>query len=211
MIRVLHIFKKNAVIPKPEYTPGIRKSFFEWGNQLVSRLGMIENNHLLLANEYKDQIHISRTGTVIIQDIIGYSGTSAKSDYLRYAKMNDIPGWYVDSWLRRFPEIITFNKEDRMQQFESFSLNLQSLELYLKDAHKIADLKSGNPVLVRKNGKWDFSATGRRQRNYFESEYIIQYLGEVENIAFVPENKLEIQREIPWKTAKTIDLRTPFY
>lgn len=68
-------------------------------------------------------------------------------------------------------------------------------------------MKLGKPVRILLNEKWDFTASGRRERSYSESDYIIQYLGEVETIAFVPENKLEIQREIPWITAKTIDLR----
>jgi hypothetical protein len=211
MIQVFHIFKKNAVIPKQDYTPELRKSFFEWGNQLVSRLGKIQDKQLLLATEYEGLIPVTRTGAVIIQDIIGYSGTSAKSDYLRYAKSMDLPDWYVDNWVKKFPEIIRFNKEDLMQHFESFSINLQNKELYLKDAHKLCDLKSGKPVRILLNEKWDFTASGRRERSYSESDYMIQYLGEVETIAFIPENKLEVQREIPWRTAKTIDLRKTFY
>jgi hypothetical protein len=211
MIRVFHVFKKNVVIPKRDYTPELRKSFFEWGNQLVSNLGILRDNQLLLPDEYEDQVNVSRTGTVIIQDIIGYSGTSAKSDYLRYAKKMDIPDWYVESWLERHPEIITYNKEDRMQDFESFSIDLKNRELYLKDAHKLCDLRIGNPVRIRLNARWDFSASSGRQRTYSESEYIIQYLGEAASVEFVPGNKLEIQRQIPWKTAKTIDLRTAFY
>jgi hypothetical protein len=211
MIQVFHVFKKNAVISKKDYTPELRKSFFEWGNLLVSRLGILRDKQLLLANEYKDRIPGSRTGTVIIQDIIGYSGTSAKNEYLRYAKSMDIPDWYVDSWVKKFPEVITFNKEDRMPHFESFSIHLQNRELYLKDSHKLCDLKPGNPIRIRLNTQWDFSASGRRERRYSESEYIIQYLGEAEEMVFIPENKLEVQREIPWRTAKMIDLRTAFY
>lgn len=211
MIQVFHIFKKNAVISKKDYTPELRKSFFEWGNQLVSRLGILQENQLLLPDEYKDQVNVSGKGTVILQDIIGYSGTSAKSDYLKYAKSMDLNSWIIEGWLKRFPEIITFNKEDRMQYFELFSIDLESGELYRKDAHKLCDLKPGKPIRILLNEKWDFTGTGRRERSYSESDYIIQYLGEVETIAFVPENKLEIQREIPWRTAKTIDLRKTFY
>lgn len=211
MIQVYHVFKKNAVIPKSEYTPELRKSFFEWGNQLVSRLGILKDKQLLLANDYKDLIPVTRTGTIIIQDIIGYSGTSAKSDYLRYVKSMDIPDWFADNWLKQFQEIIAFNREDRVQHFESFSIDLKSRELYLKDEHKLCDLKPGKPVNIRLNAKWDFTASGRRERSYSESDYIIQYLGEAEIVAFVPEKELEIQREIPWKTAKMIDLRKTFY
>src|SRR4051812_42943360 len=130
MIQVFHVFKKNAVILKPHYTPEFRKSFFEWGNQLVSRLGIVQNNQLLLGTEYTDSINVPRTGTIIIQDIIGYSGTSAKSDYLRNAQKMNIPQWYVTSWLEKYPEIITFNREDKMIDFGPFGINLKSRELY---------------------------------------------------------------------------------
>ncbi len=210
MPQVLHIFKKHAVILKPDYTPDFRKSFFEWENQLTSRLGIIKDGQLLLANEYKELINVSRTGTVIIQDIIGYSGSN-KMDYLQDLKKMNFPEWYIRDWLKRFPEIITFNKEDRVQYFGPFSINLQNKELFLKDSYKLCVLEIGQSIRIRLNAKSDFTASSGKQRTYYESDYIIQFLGEVDSIEFVSDKTLEIQREIPWKTAKAIDLRKAYY
>jgi len=211
MIRVLHIFKKEAEFRKSDYTPEARKLFFEWGNQLVSRLGKIKDQRLFLPNEYKEQINVSRTGTVIIQDIIGFSGTSAKKDYLKYVKEMDFPSWFADNWTKRFPEIIHFNKQDSKLDFDPFTIDIYNKELYLKDAYKLCGLKVGEPVRILLNKKCDFSFSGRRERTYLESDYIFQYLGEVDKIEFLSEEKLEVQREIPLKTAKLIDLRTTYY
>ncbi len=225
MIQVFHIFKKHAQILKADYTPDLRKSFFEWEDQMTSRLGTIQNNKLLLPADQKERINSNRIGTLIIQDIIGYSDKGGRPVLEREVRKLDFPDWYLENWLKQYPEFIAINKEDRIRHFEIFSLETApsgEIELFLRynELHigrpwrkdfKLCSLKIGQAVEILINGKLDFTMTGRRERSYSEFDYIIHYLGDVQTIEFVAENKLEMMREIPWKTTKKIDLRKAFY
>lgn len=60
--------------------------------------------------------------------------------------------------------------------------------------HKIFELKAGQVVRYLINGKADFTLTGRKQRTYYEFDYLFEWLGEIENVNYY---KLEKGKKLP--------------
>lgn len=227
MIHVFHIFLKSARVSKPDYTPEFRKSFQERTAVVRSELGYVQNNRLFLPDYWKGEFFAARTGGIVLTDIWGYSGREQKRELELLVKRGLLPEWYVRSQLKQKPELRSFDK-----QLRNWSLGMLSIEkvqegdfdLYVNDLEnhymmnespmnrfRIGILKKNSPVEVLINGKSDFTMTGRKQRTYFESSYLIQYVGKVESIEFLPYNEVTIERTIPDEFSQRIDLRKKYY
>ena len=50
--------------------------------------------------------------------------------------------------------------------------------------HKIFELKAGQVVRYLINGKADFTLTGRKQRTYYEFDYLFEWIGEIKKIDY---------------------------
>lgn len=60
--------------------------------------------------------------------------------------------------------------------------------------HKIFELKADQVVRYLINGKADFTLTGRKQRTYYEFDYLFEWVGEIENVDYY---KLEKGKKLP--------------
>lgn len=228
MIPVFHIFLKSATVTKTGYTPEFRKSFLDWGSSVRSELGYIENNRLILPDYWKDQVPpVVRTGGIVLQDILGYSGRERQRELELEVRRRFLPEWYLRSQMEHNRELYCFNKQNRkwplgMLSIEkseegTFDLFVDFLENpYLiyespRVHYRIGTLKKAESIEIRANGKSDFTMTGRKQRTYYEVRYIIQYLGDVQGIDFRPFKGITIDREIPETFFRQIDLRKKYY
>ncbi|MCT4621999.1 MAG: hypothetical protein N4A46_00150 [Schleiferiaceae bacterium] len=225
MAHIFQIFKKHARIPKGHYTPEMRKSFFQWEDQLVSFNGYVKDNVLVLPKELKFKVETGRLGIIVIQDIIGYD-REEKHKLNSAAKRLKLPDWYVQNKLNDFPEYFGFNKENRNCSFELFSLEKaeeEVFELWLRykeneyyiglprrNDYKLYTLEKGKPIQIRINGKTDSTMSRGKERTYSEYDYLIEYLGKVDSIEFEVESKIEKTKVIP-KASKSIDLRKVLY
>ena len=63
-----------------------------------------------------------------------------------------------------------------------------------RNNHKIFELKAGQVVRFLINGKADFTLTGRKQRTYYEFDYLFEWVGEIENVDYY---KLEKGKRLP--------------
>lgn len=214
MIHVFHFYKKLARFPKAVYSTEIRNSFSKWESQLISRSGFIRDEQLFLPEIFRENTHLNRIQSFIIQDVV--NPNYGEKNVLIESKIN-----------KELFQLFSFNKENSVWLFEIFSIektNEGEFELMLKyntnksyigepsrNDHKLCTLKRGEPVQVSINGKTDFSLSGRRERTYTEYEYIIEYLGDVSKVDFIAPNKIEIARKIPNKFAKVIDFRKVLY
>jgi hypothetical protein len=75
---------------------------------------------------------------------------------------------------------------------------------------KLCELEPGQQVLIKLNGKNDFSASGRRGRTFMEWEYIIDYLGDFSSCTILPEPHAPIIKHAP-QPDKIIDLIKPLW
>lgn len=228
MIDVIHIFKKHAQIPKPYYTPELRKSFELWGKEIVSQIGHIQADILVLPRFRKPEINLNRIGTLILQDIIGYSGTEAKINFKKQAKEFNLPDWFLEQQLKRNPALYAFNIETRMMHAEIFAFEKveasDKINVHLRynahsshfsqpsrSNHKLYTLEMGKPIQLRINSKSDGTMSRGKERTYDEYEYTIEYLGKVNSVDFSDQSALSRQVKIPKNIAKVIDMRKLLY
>lgn len=226
MIHIFHLFQKAAQIPKTDYTTDFRKSFFKWEKNLKSEIGYIQNNKLFLPDYRKGEMNIRRTGAIVLKDIPGYSEWEKRKSLETELKRGYLPAWFIQNQLIQNPEFTCFNKEDKRWDFGMFSIEKSASEdfdLFISltenpfdsvpthNSYKLCTLKKGIPVEILVNSKSDFTMTGRKQRIYSEYDCIIQYWGEVSDVAFISVSKIGIEREIPSGIGKKIDLRKKFY
>lgn len=230
MIHLFQFFKKYAIIPKPDYTPEFRKSFSKWESKIVSRVGFAGHGKLILPEDREIVFDIKRTSCVIIQDVVGHSGSASALRIKREAERAKLPDWRRRSLEASSealnPEFKCFNNENKAWHFEVFSiekstegfellLRHQANEFYLgqpgRNNHRLCFLREGEPVRITINGKSDATLTGRMQRAYAEYDYIIEYLGGIDSIEYKALSQVESEKKIPERTAKVIDLRKILY
>lgn len=231
MIQLFQIYKKHARIRKPYYTSELRNEFLKWDKSIVSKVGYVKNDKLYLSDDNKNLLNLNRTGTIILQDIIGYSNSTFRQKIKNEAKEFKFPSWYseniVKSTAEQNPELICFTPEIHSCFFEIFSIEKSDSELFelflrykanelkigepKREDHKLCHLIKGLPVRICINGKSDSTMSSGSQRTYEEFEYIIEYLGEIKSIEYQALNKIEVEKEIPQRLEKTIDLRKILY
>lgn len=219
MTHFIHIFKKQANIPKPNYTVEMRKAFAKWPKSIMSEIGQIIDDRILLPECYIDTIDSKQTGAIIIQDTIDFN---EKQPELKIISFNE-----NDKIKKQNSNLLTFGNQNSVWIFELFAIEktaLGKLELHLKyennkysigepkrNDQKLFELEKGKPIEVKINGKSDTTMSAGKQRNYSEFDYIIEYLGEVNSISFEAPNRIRVERIIPQVIEKTIDLRKILY
>jgi hypothetical protein len=217
MIKVFQVYKKLARIPKPFYTTENRQSFNQWPKTLESLNGYVNNDELILPIERKKNINLNNPESIIIQDILGYSGLkkSPNDDQL------NLPDWFKKQIEKNDTELYTFSPQKSRLDFEIFTMTFgKQIELNLnyiqnsfnigipeRDNQKICNISKNEPIRFLINGKSDSSMSSRKQRTYSEFDYIIEYLGEFNKIQYSPLNKVKVNKQIPTEISKEINMR----
>ena len=88
-----------------------------------------------------------------------------------------------------------------------YSTNSVKIGIPARENHKICDLKMSKPIRYRINGKSDFTMSGRKERTFYEFDYIIEWLGTAGRIEFCELNKINKLKSIPRGSSKLIDER----
>lgn len=230
-MHLFQFYKKHWRIPKKFYTTETRQHFNELDTKIISRVGFASDKILFLPLECKERIHPNSISSIIIQDIVGYSSSNTTNGAIDKAKKLNYPNWLVQGQLQLLeannPELAAFGKQTTSLEFEIFRIlknekNLFELHLnYVMNSfeiglpprtdHILCALKPNSIVRIAINGKMDSTLTWRSERVYSEYIYMIEYLGEVESIEFRELNHIEIEKSIPNKIAKNVDLRKILY
>jgi hypothetical protein len=227
MTHLFQFYKKHWRIPKKYYTTETREAFQHWDSKMESQVGYIDGDKLFLPIDQKNTFQLRTTSAIILQDIVGYDSSQSILQLKQNTDKNKLPDWLLQHQLTtvkaQHPELATFNNQKMTWNFELFSIRKKEndqFEIFLnyganrffigepeRDDHKLFQLKKNEPINISINGKSDFSMTGRRDRNYSEYEYIIEYLGEIETVDFLEQNKIKTIKRIPTERIKHIDLR----
>ena len=119
MIKVFQVFKKSIKIPKPYYTPELRSDFKQWNEKIVSLNGHVKDQKLFLPIEQKSKLALSNPKTILIQDIIGYSGLKKEPKNGNIC----LPEWFLNQKNSRIKELFLFNGQTKNLDFEIFRMN----------------------------------------------------------------------------------------
>ena len=223
MIDIIQIYKSKEYFTKNDYTPENRKSFHDLEHIFDSNQGYLEKNTLILPIEHKNQLQIKNADLIIIQDIKDWESFLVN----KHLKNIDLPQWYNQS-TREF--IIADNKTifplaqlNSPKSFEVFKIvksENNEFELFIdylsnsmkigipeRENHKICNLREGKPVRYLINGKSDFTMTGRKERTFYELDFIIEWIGKADKIEYRELNKISKKKMLPFKDCKLIDER----
>lgn len=201
MPAVIQIFKSVRIIEKPEYTAEARKVLGIWPDSIESDSGFVENGTLFLQKDLKSRSLDLAVLIILIDDIHPDQGfASAQKLRVAHHKQLNSP---------RPAEIFRLgdNGNGVFNLFLDYANNASTIGVPRRENHKFAELHPGNPIRYRINGKSDFTLSGRKQRSFYEFDYIFQNLGEVERIDFLENRPLRNKKNIPEKSARLVEER----
>ena len=223
MIEVIQVYKFKEIFHKDAYTPESRKLLNAVESSFDSPNGYLENDILYLPIEYKSRADLQTAQLIIIQDIKGWD-PFLKNKELEHS---GLPEWFIKS-KRDFSmadnqTIFEFKQLSSPKSFEIFKIyksinnsfdlfidydsNATSIGIPKRNNHKICELRPEHPIRYKINGKSDFTMTGRKQRTFYEYDYIIEFIGKANRIEFLELNKISKTKEIPFESCKMINER----
>jgi len=219
MIDVIQIFKSVERIEKPDYDSTSRQNVGAW-ESIVSKTGFLKDGIITLPIESKNDPTIKNADLIIIQDINGFDPFSINKSW----DNSSFPNWfkssrkeYLNSTNLQLKGFSVLSKPCTFEIFELKKTTSESIEIWLKysetigipkrENHKIAELKQGKSIRFKINGKDDFTITGRKQRTFFEFDFIIEYIGTADRIEYKELNKIERTKALPLNDCKVIDER----
>jgi hypothetical protein len=219
MIDIIQIFKSVQRFTKTNYETCTLQR--EWEDDITSGTGFLKDRILYLPDTGDHPPDIQDAKTLLIQDIQGFDpffSPMPKEEKYQFK-------WFKDSNKRHQlfinHESICFYKLAAALHFEVFTiqkkqdgfelfLNYTSFQLSIgtpeRVNHKIAEIKPGQPVRYRLNGKSDFSLSGRRERTFAEYDFIFVYAGQADSIVFKDPKQLQIIK-VPPGEYKLVDER----
>ncbi len=212
MIDIIQIYKSKAIFGKADYTPNNRRQFENISIEVYSSMGYVKNQSLFLPFEYKNQPNLNTSDLIIIQDITGFNPYLANKDVnhkgLRTGNNELIFGIKHVEIPKSF-EIFKICKkqDDNYDLYINYVANSMVIGEPARENHKICELKMNQPIRYKINGKSDFTMSGRKERCFYEFDYIIELIEKVEHIEFLALNKIQKEKKIPLRNCKLIDER----
>jgi len=99
------------------------------------------------------------------------------------------------------------SQANNFELFIDYVSNSMTIGTPKRENHKIAELKAGNPLRYKINGKSDFTMTGRKQRAFYEFDYVFELYEQIEKIEYLDLNKISKIKTIPIEACKLINER----
>jgi hypothetical protein len=192
---VIQVFSNSYEYDKLYKDFNDRKELVQWKNDIQSNTNVAEK---LILNETAFQKKTGNLGDLVV--LIDRNFSSFE-DFLLLQKLNNTVEQDIETSksqylneLRQRNDVIFGQLVKNAASFEIFKLKKESeIELWLnwdywtvgepeRSNFKIAELKLNQPILIKLDGKRDFSLTGRRKRTFMEHQYVIEYKGLFNNI-----------------------------
>jgi len=195
---VIQVFSNSYEYDKLYKDFNDRKELVQWKNDIQSNTNVAEK---LILNETAFQNKIGNLGDLVV---LVDRNFNSWEDFLLLQRLNndiemdnEINQQNYKKALAQRIDVIFGQLEKNAPSFEIFKLKRASeIELWLnwdywtvgtpeRSNFKIAELKLNQPVLIKLDGKRDFSLTGRRKRTFVEHQYVIEYKGLINNFQVV--------------------------
>ncbi|MEN8121935.1 MAG: hypothetical protein ABFS35_16410 [Bacteroidota bacterium] len=226
MVDVIHLYKLAVIFEKSNYTPENRKIFNTLLGKVKSNAGYIIDKTLFLPNKYSSHPGIKTSNLIIFQDLIGVNSFVNNKDFEETNFPKDFHEHNTNFLLTNNQLIYAFTQQNSLKSFDIFKLkksSANSYELFVnytsnsmtigspkREDHKIAELKPTKPIRFKINGKSDFTLTGRKQRSFYEFDYVFELYNQIEKIQFLDLNKIQQIKAAPLKRCKIVNERKIF-
>jgi len=223
MIDIIQIYKSKEFFEKSNYHAEQRKLFGSLLETFTSTTGFVEGETLFLPAGTNKCNDLKAIKLIIIQDMDGFN------PYMNHKYIENIDEQdYSTIQQRNYRKadnkpVLEFKHIETPNSFEIFKIvkkEADSFDLYVdyvsnsstigrpeRENHKICTLKNGNPIRYKINGKSDATLSGRKKRTFHEFDYVIELIGKVDKIEFLPLDKIKIIKRLPIGQCKLIDER----
>ena len=210
MLYVLQIYRSAIIYRKKNYTAENRNIAESWPSTLESHIGFIEDNCLHLSEEYKQEEEIKNPFLLVIVDNIP---VNRKDIYLEFIKDN-FPVVNIFQQINKLMSVELFRIKYAGERSFDLSIDYSSHSMIIglpeRENHKMGELKPEIPLRYKINGKADFTLTGRKEREFYEFDYLFE-LKEVEKILFVAPNRAVKTKNIITDNCKLVNERKMLY
>lgn len=230
-IHIIQIFDNSYEYGKDEKSYSERKIKTQWKDKIISKSGYIENGRLKLN---KSKLSLSSLKNVNLILLIDYNSDSENEilEKFKYLKIFDCAEHQFSNDLkkhsltREFLNRIEYIKTGeislypflwkcfRFDKSNLININLiwdeWEIGIPKRENFKLCNLEANNPIEINLNGKRDFSMSGRRERTFIERNFIIEYLGEINEVELIKDPNIEFEKQIP-KASKRINLLKELY
>lgn len=206
MLYFAQVFKVGCVFNKVNYTAENRKKALDIRNTIESNTGYYQDNILYLPQEMSKSIESQNVQLIIKVDLVS---CSTEFDLMNHTGIPERNIMIYGTTNQKSFDIFNVKQKDdaNFEIFLNYDKNAVSIGIPKRDNHKISEIKPGAPFRYLINGKSDFSMTGRKQRTYYEYEYIFEGLRPVNRIEYLDEKELLVLKKIERKNCKIIDER----
>lgn len=204
MLYFLHLYKSTAIFDKTNYTAGNREKARIGPGPFHLSNGYFKEGTMFLPGTYRSYFEKKEKALLVIIDDTGKENTYNKPVFVDKA----VPFHYISGEILKSLELFKIrNKEgDIFELFLDYKANVFRIGVPNRTNHKIAELTSEKSILYRLNGKSDFTMTGRKQRTFYEFEYLFEPVKKVEHIEFKDISALSV-KQVPNQESKIIDER----
>ncbi len=200
MIDVIQVYKFQGVFKKPFYTPENRKQFSELKPEIASSCGYLDEQMLVLPRAYKDLPGLPSANLIILLDIDANTPIFDDEKHVfGFKNPNSKIAFEIFKLCKTSPECFDV--------FLDYTTNAARIGIPKRENHKIGELKISRPIRYKINGKSDFTFSGRKQRTFYEFEYILDWIGCAEEINFQELNQIKRSKKLPLTTCKLIEER----
>lgn len=217
MTDVIQIWKSLRRIEKPDYIPEIRQQEV-WEKVRVSKTGYLESGTLYLPADTQFKPNLKTDDLILLQDIDGFDAYAIKKD----CTGQNLPEHHYSHILASNPQVASFSRPPKPRLFEIFKiernenggfdidLNYSANRYYIglpeREDHRIAVLYKDKPIRFKINGKADFTLSSRKQRTFYEYDFILEHLGQADSIVYKDLNQIERTKAVPTEP-KLVDER----
>lgn len=215
MTDIIQIFKYKELFTKENYTPKNRKQLAVYPKEVISEQGYWEAEKVVLPLAQKENLK-AKPDLLIIQDLLQHefvpneSWTRTPREAFRTFAHQGHYTFYQLQGFRSF-ELFKLQKaaEDRYELFLDYQSNSATIGVPRRQDHKLCDLRPGAAVRIRINGRSDFTLFGRKARSFHEFDYLIQWRGTTDKIAFQDPARIKNIKQLPQEFSTTVDERKP--
>ncbi len=205
MLHFLHVYKSTAIFDKTNYTAENRgKARIGPGPFHLSN-GYFKEGTMFLPKAYRSYFGKKEKAVLVIVD-----DTGKENKYHNLVSAGKaVPFHYIfGESLKSFELFKIRNKEENIfELFLDYGPNAFRIGVPNRTNHKIAELTSEKSILFRINGKSDFTMSGRKQRTFYEFEYLFEPVKKVEHLEFKDDISSLLVKQVPNQEYKIIDER----
>jgi len=198
----IQVYKSVRRFTKANYNPSSRSQFAVWENEFFSKAGYWKEGTLYLNAMARTNISLENKELIILQEepkLKAQEPTTQEVGELHSFQQLTAPQAYEIFYIKRSEKGFSIHLN-----YDDHSMNIG---IPKRSNHKIADLRRGEAIRYRINGKSDFSLSRGKERSFTELDYIIYYQGEIERLVYLASNKIETRKGIPLQSIKEVDER----